>query len=389
MSLWVVLLVLCACGVNGKIDEEQEDQGSSGDNDFVDSIEKIGPTVTQVYEHPYAATLNKNDTYICSAVILNVYWLLTLSKCFDAGVITSYVTHKNLTSYSIRVGSSYNNKAGDLYKIKMMINNFDQKVTATKLEIQMVFSSRVQSISLPRPDEEIALGFLSSIIAWTPSGHMRVVNAPAIDASICEANTKMIPGHYICLGGVQDPNRHFCRRDNGGAVVQNNTLIGISSFINHCALYSKTHAFPKVSSFVRWLDSIIWDENIRPSSTEPPTTTSPVRPPENGTRGPFNQPYYADPGKFMLTLPFDPINVPLEPALEDNSVLPGMSLYESYLQSIARAKTSTPKTTTIPEPKTEANQKNKPMNNNNMDPMMIPQLMYRNGPKKYDRLWFG
>lgn len=42
----------------------------------------------------------------------------------------------------------------------------------------------------------------------------------------------------------------------------------------------------------------------------------------------------------MLTLPFDPINVPLEPA-EDNSVLPRMSLYESYLQNIARAKTST------------------------------------------------
>lgn len=52
----------------------------------------------------------------------------------------------------------------------MMINNFDQKVTATKLETQMVFSSRVQSISLPHPDEEIALGYLSSIIAWTPSG---------------------------------------------------------------------------------------------------------------------------------------------------------------------------------------------------------------------------
>ncbi|KAF9423390.1 hypothetical protein HW555_001199 [Spodoptera exigua] len=353
-----------------------------GDHNLDDSMERIGPVVTQVYEHPYAATLNKNDSYVCSAVILNVYWLLTVSKCFDAGVITSYVTHKNLSNYSIRAGSSYNNKAGDLYKLKMMINNFDQKVSAIKLETPMVFSSRVQSLRLPNPDEEITLGFLASIIAWTPTGHMRVVNAPAIDSSICEANTPMLPGHYICLGGVQDPNRHFCRRDNGGAVVQNNTLIGISSFINTCALYSKTHAFPKVASFVRWLDSIIWDEEIKPSSTEPPTTTSTLRPPENGTRRPFNQPYYADPGKFMLTLPFDPINVPLEPALEDNSVLPGISLYESYLQSIARAKTSTLETTKVPETKTEANQKSM----NKMDPMMIPQLMYGNMPKKYDRV---
>lgn len=32
MSLWVVLLVLCACGANGKIDED-EDQASSGNEE--------------------------------------------------------------------------------------------------------------------------------------------------------------------------------------------------------------------------------------------------------------------------------------------------------------------------------------------------------------------
>lgn len=40
---------------------------------------------------------------------------------------------------------------------------------------------------------------------------MRLVNVPVIEASICEDNTKLLPGHYICVGGVQDPNRNFCR----------------------------------------------------------------------------------------------------------------------------------------------------------------------------------
>jgi hypothetical protein len=43
------------------------------------------------------------------------------------------------------------------------------------------------------------------------SQHIRVVNAPVIDASLCEPYTRMLPGHYICVAGVQDPNRHFCR----------------------------------------------------------------------------------------------------------------------------------------------------------------------------------
>lgn len=41
--------------------------------------------------------------------------------------------------------------------------------------------------------------------------HIRVVNVPVIEDSICDENTKLLPGHFICVGGVQDPNRHFCR----------------------------------------------------------------------------------------------------------------------------------------------------------------------------------
>lgn len=42
----------------------------------------------------------------------------------------------------------------------------------------------------------------------------------------------------------------------------------------------------------------------------------------------------------MLTLPYDTVNLPLEPG-EDNSVIPRISLYESYLQNMAKSKTST------------------------------------------------
>ncbi|XP_045762152.1 trypsin-5-like isoform X2 [Maniola jurtina] len=305
------------------------------------SAEHIGAAVTQVVRHPYAAALLKNDTYVCSAIILNTYWMLTLSKCFESNVISSYVTHRYLGNYTIRAGSSYNNKGGAISKIKMLINNFDLKVSAVKLQEPLKFTSQIQSVLLPTPDEDVSLGYLASMIAWTPTGHIRLVNAPVIDSSICEPSTKLLPGRYVCLAGVQDPNRHFCRKDNGGAVIQNNTLIGISSFLHTCALYTKTHAFPKVSSFSRWLDSVIWDENNRPTTTitTPSSTVTTQSTPLNTTESADSN-TYVDPRKYMLTLPFEPINVPLEPA-EDNSVIPRMSLYESYLQNLAKAKTTT------------------------------------------------
>ncbi|XP_059055751.1 trypsin-5-like [Achroia grisella] len=322
--------------------DEQVKITEVADVDVEDTSDQIGPTVTQIFHHPYSVSLLKNNSYVCSAIILNTYWLLTSSKCFDSNVISSYVTYKNLANFTVRVGSSYNNKGGSLYKIQMLINNFDMKVSCAKLETALVFGSRINSIRLPNPDEDVTLGYLASIIAWTPTGHIRSVNAPVIESSLCESFTKMLPGNYICIGGIQDPDRHFCRRDNGGAIVQNSTLVGISSFLRSCALYTKTHAFPKISSFSRWIDSVIWDEDNRPTSPSSTTNTQAIL---NNTETITQSTFFADPRKFMLTLPFDPVNVPLEPA-EDNSVIPRMSLYESYLQNLAKSKTST---TTNPE----------------------------------------
>ncbi|CAH2231712.1 trypsin-5-like [Pararge aegeria] len=393
--MWRVglLLVLVAqMQTEGKI-ESQEDNGESGDKDvgmdytgsrnytqkdgddqIDESEERIGAAVTQVVRHPYAASLLKNDSYVCSAIILNTHWMLTLSKCFESNVISSYVTYRYLGNYTIRIGSSYNNKGGSILKIKMLINNFDLKVSAAKLQAPVKFTSQIQSVLLPKPDEEAALGYLASMIAWTPTGHIRVVNAPIIDSSICESSTKLEPGRYICVGGVQDPNRHFCRKDNGGAVIQNNTLIAISSFLHTCALYTKTHAFPKVSSFSRWLDSVIWDEDNRPTTIATSTSADITKTTQLNTSESTKSSMFVDPRKFMLTLPFDPINVPLEPA-EDNSVIPRMSLYESYLQNLAKAKTST---TADPN---EVDEKKNWLEMFGKSILMVPPQMLR---KKYD-----
>lgn len=350
-----ILLIVTLIHAESKESENVED---SGERDFAGdynvtgnytqvntderedySGERIGATVTQIFKHPYAASLLKNDSYVCSAVILNTYWLLTLSKCFETSIITSYVTHRHLNNYTIRTGSSYNNKGGSISKIKMLINNFDIKVSAIKLTAPLVFNFKVDAVRLPSPDGVESLGSLATMLAWMPNMHLRAVNAPIISPTICEPSAPWTSGRYICMGGVQDPNRHFCRKDNGGAVIQNNTLIAISSFLHTCALYTKIHAFPKVSTFARWLDTVIWDENNRPTTTNTPSTSQTTQLVQNTTE-PTEDNMFMDPRKFMVTLPFDAVNVPLEPA-GDNSVIPRMSLYESYLQSLTKAKLST------------------------------------------------
>ncbi|KAJ2941387.1 hypothetical protein O0L34_g3591 [Tuta absoluta] len=353
MWRYCILLLATSAKIWGKIDSEPDDKENENDNQdtgesegqddgLYEDMPRIGAAVAQITKHPYAASLLENDTYICSAIILNTRWLITESKCFNTDATSSYVNHRNLKNYTVRVGSSYNNKGGSLFTITTLLNNFDLKISAMKLNSAMEFGSRVQGAKLPVYDQEPMLGYLATIVAWTPVGHMRVVNAPLIEGSICDSYTKLLPEHIICVGGVQDINRKFCRKDNGGAVIQNNTLIGVSSFLHPCAIYTRTHAFPKVSSFARWLDSIIWDEENRPT-TPAPITTSTVKNVANVTSDSEDSTSYfgdRDPRKFMLTLPFDPINVPLEPS-GDNSVIPRMSLYESYLQSIARSKTTT------------------------------------------------
>ncbi|RVE40561.1 hypothetical protein evm_014790 [Chilo suppressalis] len=63
---------------------EDTDDSANPDLDDLDSSEKVGASVTQIVQHPYAATLLKNDSYVCSAIILNTNWVLSSSKCFDS-----------------------------------------------------------------------------------------------------------------------------------------------------------------------------------------------------------------------------------------------------------------------------------------------------------------
>lgn len=55
-----------------------------------------------------------------------------------------------------------------LFQLKMLTNNFDLKVSAAKLEKPLVFNGKVQAVSLPQPGDEVELGYLASILAWTP-----------------------------------------------------------------------------------------------------------------------------------------------------------------------------------------------------------------------------
>ncbi|KOB68486.1 Astryp1, partial [Operophtera brumata] len=87
-----------------------------------------------------------------------------------------------------------------------------------------------------------------------------------------------------------------------------------------------------------WTDSVIWDENNRPTTTNKETTVSAVDTEATATQ--TLSPLFVDPSKFMLTLPYEPVNLPLEPD-ENNAVMGRVSLYESYLQNMANPKTTT------------------------------------------------
>lgn len=56
----------------------------------------------------------------------------------------------------------------------MLVNNFDLKVSSVKLSSALEFGSRVDAARLPKPDDDPTLGYLASIIAWTPSGVSKI-----------------------------------------------------------------------------------------------------------------------------------------------------------------------------------------------------------------------
>ncbi|CAH2058067.1 unnamed protein product, partial [Iphiclides podalirius] len=191
---------------------------------------------------PYQVSLLKYGRHSCGGAIIAEDIILTAAHC---------IYNTNSEGYSVRVGSSSNQKGGDLYPVGdlMWHPNFtytemDSDIALIWLSKPIQFKDEVAPIDLLMMGEEIQDGDITMVSGWGniregggyPST-LQMVLVPKVNSNEChEAYSSMysITSTMLCAG-IREGGKDACQGDSGGPMVYNGRLAGIVSWGLGCA----------------------------------------------------------------------------------------------------------------------------------------------------------
>ncbi|XP_011505258.1 PREDICTED: chymotrypsin-2-like [Ceratosolen solmsi marchali] len=234
---------------------------------FAKNVKIIGGVDADIKEIPYIASLRqfKKEEHFCSGAIISHYHILTAAHCIDSldkSEVRIYVGSANSSNYT---GPYYN-----IQDIKMhpKYNKANIKKLKTRYDIAVLtvypripFNQFQNKINLPNQDIETGeLGLISGWgwktypIGWI-SDTLQKLSMWIISNEQC-ANyfTNLIREEHICV--YRNRETGTCFGDSGGPLINNNTLIGISSINSPCAS-GDPDVYVRVYTFLEFINSII------------------------------------------------------------------------------------------------------------------------------------
>ncbi|CAG9827999.1 unnamed protein product [Diabrotica balteata] len=240
------------------------------------NLDIVGGSYAVKGEFPYAAALTTkfagNVSLVCGSSILSKSWILTAAHCVtyedifevvvNAGIIDLYdeqAQARNIVNY--RIHPNYEKNTAHGYDLVVV-----------KVDPPFEFGEFVQPANMPEADSDPIDWRYLTIVGWgqvddRTSGHLlKKVRVPLVDYDECmqtlekenEPDAYKYNNTEVC---TLSPGNGPCFGDGGGPLSQNSVLIGVVSWGTHlCAQNESIALYPKVSSFISWIQDNIDEE---------------------------------------------------------------------------------------------------------------------------------
>ncbi|XP_018359333.1 PREDICTED: trypsin-3-like [Trachymyrmex cornetzi] len=212
-----------------------------------------------IEDYPYHVSIQIAGLHVCSGAFIHESWIMTAASCVFS-VKSSMV--------SVRVGSSYTSKDGDVLEIDKIVmhESFDKYVylndiALMKLKSPAEFGEKLLPIGLPE-NEKLQDGTHCVVTGWnrtrgtsSPSGAQLATAAVAIvNQRTCEAmmpSYKPLSEDMLCANATRPSER--CQGDLGAPLVSEQMLIGILSYGLGCETRIHPDVYTRVSSYLSWI----------------------------------------------------------------------------------------------------------------------------------------
>lgn len=251
LSVASVILALAACG-----------NAASAVSRF-SAGRIVGGKATTIEAHPFQVSLVYFNYHRCGGSIINENYVITAAHCVNS--LYDY----ELRFLKIRAGSSYLESGGTLHEISrckyhsyFSESHYDYDIALIKVKQPFEFGSTIQPIELPPAGYTLPVGTVVSISGWgrlTSDGNLpsvlQVVEVPIIDRTYCGnlySYLNVITERMICAG-YEKGGKDACQGDSGGPLFLGNTLVGLVSWGDGCAVAYQPGVYTNVSNLLHWV----------------------------------------------------------------------------------------------------------------------------------------
>jgi V8-like Glu-specific endopeptidase len=246
---------------------------ASDDTQFVDYETKI-INGTQVSSSDdtwrFIATLNWNGNQYCGGSVISPHWVLTAAHCLSTSDGTVYTVYSGDT---VGVGS-YNKNTTTIHSIKKFYIHPNYNPVTYDYDIGLVELNDAVDVPIVAYDTShpLTAGTQTMSAGWGTMDadvddypvNLQEAVVPIIDTSLCNSQSSYngdITSNMICAGYMSGL-RDTCQGDSGGPLIVNNTVVGIVSWGNGCAVPNYPGVYTKVKNFASWIKSTVEEPDI-------------------------------------------------------------------------------------------------------------------------------
>uniref|UniRef100_A0A182QTY3 trypsin n=1 Tax=Anopheles farauti TaxID=69004 RepID=A0A182QTY3_9DIPT len=170
---------------------------------------------------------------------------------------------------TVRLGSSRHADGGTVVRVVRVVqhpnfdySNIDYDYSLLELESELSFSDKVQPVSLPKQDEKVNDGTMTTVSGWGNTQSASESNAVLRAANVPTVNQKECNEAYASFGGVTDRmlcagyqqgGKDACQGDSGGPLVADGKLVGVVSWGYGCAMPGYPGVYSRVASVRDWV----------------------------------------------------------------------------------------------------------------------------------------
>ncbi|XP_053594601.1 uncharacterized protein LOC103570336 [Microplitis demolitor] len=223
----------------------------------------VGGEDVNIEEVPYQVSVQLRGRHWCGGSIISNNWVLTAAHC----------TQLPQRKYSIRAGSVWDDRDGNVYEVDKIINYHDysdhydvpaKDISLVHVRKPFVFDETCQIIELPDQGEKVKIGAYSVVTGWGVtkkfpiSGRLQAVSVPIISIKSCRKAYEFadIPDHGVICAMAPEGGKDSCQGDSGGPMVVDRRLVGIVSWGVGCALPGNPGVYTEVQYYRDWIKSI-------------------------------------------------------------------------------------------------------------------------------------